>query len=423
MFEWNIGFNFIMKIKKDYINTFGEKEIYNLKNMIHQLNKDEYNHFVNCVKITQNDEMFPSIALIKYSLIGKEQPDLYENPNSIYRELRSLVIDIKNENIVLCPFKKFFNVNEIPETSMENVINNIKCAKTVEISNKLDGSMQQARWYNNQFFYTGSSAIDPKESQQLKDGLDIFNSSVNHQNMVKENPNLTFIFEYISPNNLIVVKYNETKLCLIGIRDVYTGRQFTYNEMVEYANKYNVPHTEVENRTFNEVINSIDNYHAEEKEGWVLYVDGNMYKMKCNEYREVHRILSFVSAPNIIMKSIADDYFDDIISKVPEAYRENIRKVADIVYKYVRDTQKAIDEWYEKMPKNDRKTFAIAVNKSVPNELKRFMFSKFNGQSFHILKKYENTQSPQYMKLSEIIGTNNYISFFNSFGIKNIDEE
>ncbi len=423
MFEWNVAYNFIMDIKRDYVSSFGEQDNYCLKDMVRALDKPEYSHFANCVRITQFEDKYPSLALVKYSLVGKEQPDLYENPNSIYREMRSLVVDLKNESIVLCPFRKFFNVNEIPECNMDNVLRKIKWAKTVEISNKLDGSMQQARWYNGQFVYTGSSAMNPAESQQLEDGLAIFNNSVGHQSLVRDNPDFSFMFEYTSPDNLIVVKYNETKLSLIGIRDVATGRQLPYGEMVAYAEKYGIPHTEVESRTFDEVAKSTNQYSAEEKEGWVLYVDGEMFKLKCDDYREVHRILSFVSAPNVLMRAIADDYFDDVVAKVPEAYRENLRKAANVVYDYVHKTQAAIDEWYGKMPKDDRKSFAIAVNKEVPNELKRFLFARFNGQSYHILKKYENTCSPQYMKLSEIIGTSNYMSFFNSLGFKGLEDD
>ena len=418
MYEWNIAYNFIMRIKKDFVDAFGERNEYSLKEMISALNRDEYNHFRNCVRITEDG----SLALIKYSLVGKETPDLGK-AGSMYREMRSLVIDMKDEAIVLCPFRKFFNIGELDECSMERVADAIRHAKTVEIANKLDGSMQQARYYKGKVVYTGSSAMNPEESWQLADGLTVFRADTNYEKMVKDNPTCTFIFEYTSPKNLIVVKYNEERLSLIGVRDVETGRQCSYSEMVGYAEKYGLPHTDVERRTFDEVVASAGDYGAEEKEGWVLFVDGAMYKMKCNQYREVHRILSFVSAPNVLMRSIADDYFDDVLSKVPEAYKENLRRASAVVYGYINKTQTEIDEWYDKMPKQDRKSFAMAVNKDVPKELRRFMFAKLNGQGYNVLKKHENTPSPHYMKLSEVIGTTDYATFFMSLGLKNVDAE
>ena len=54
--------------------------------------------------------------------------DLFTNPHSIYREGRSLVINLNTEEIVLCPFRKFFNIDEIEETSMSIVQEQMKTA-------------------------------------------------------------------------------------------------------------------------------------------------------------------------------------------------------------------------------------------------------------------------------------------------------
>ena len=65
-----------------------------------------------------------------------------------FLECRSVVINLKTEEIVIAPFKKFRNLNECPENDIKVVTEEIKNAKTVEITNKLDGSMQCVRWYN-----------------------------------------------------------------------------------------------------------------------------------------------------------------------------------------------------------------------------------------------------------------------------------
>ena len=45
----------------------------------------------------------------------------WDRYDGFYRECRSVVIDIEKECIVLCPFSKFFNINELEETSIENI--------------------------------------------------------------------------------------------------------------------------------------------------------------------------------------------------------------------------------------------------------------------------------------------------------------
>lgn len=87
-----------------------------------------------------------------------------------------MVIDLEKECIVLAPFAKFFNINELEETNLENVQKRISKAKNVEFSDKLDGSMQSARWYDGRIVMAGSQALDPKASWRLQDGYRMINS-------------------------------------------------------------------------------------------------------------------------------------------------------------------------------------------------------------------------------------------------------
>jgi hypothetical protein len=96
---------------------------------------------------------------------------------------------------------------------------------------------------------TGSKAISPKCSRNVKDGYTLLTD--NYVKMISENDKYTFIFEYIAPADAHCVNYHDThKLFLIGIRDVYTGYQFTYHEVSEFSKRYNVPMTEFEVKDF-----------------------------------------------------------------------------------------------------------------------------------------------------------------------------
>ena len=132
-----------MKIKNDYINTFGSLDTLSIADMCVRLNTKEYRNFLRCVTITNHNEF----NLVKYSLILGGDTDLYTNSNSIYREMRGFCVDILNEKMILVPFQKFFNVNEIEETSIDVVKKQIEQAKVFEISNKMDGSMLSVRYY------------------------------------------------------------------------------------------------------------------------------------------------------------------------------------------------------------------------------------------------------------------------------------
>lgn len=55
--------------------------------------------------------------------------DLWDRYNGFYREYRSVVIDVENDCIILSSFSKSFNINELEETSLENIQRRITNAK------------------------------------------------------------------------------------------------------------------------------------------------------------------------------------------------------------------------------------------------------------------------------------------------------
>ena len=314
---WNNAFDYIMKIKRDYISRFGILDTKSVFDMCQKLNTKEYDNFIHCVTITN----YKYINLFKYSFILGGELDLKENPNSIYREMRGFAVDIEKEQIVLSPFKKFFNINEMEEVSVDIVRANIKKASIFEITNKLDGSMLSARYYNDNYILAGTGSLHLNyNNPRLDECYEWFTES--YRNMAKDNPTITFIFEYISLKDQKVVKYSakEQGLYLIGARNVVDGYTFTYREILNMANKYSIPITKLENGKLDDLLSQTESYKSTEKEGWVLRVDNNMYKLKCTDYVNIHAFLSDIVSPNVIIKNIYNNTLDDVIATLPPSY-------------------------------------------------------------------------------------------------------
>ena len=149
--SWNIAFDKIMEIKKEYLKYTrynDTQEIYNpekynsciekwLNEMELSIDDEiinkvrEYKNIIEPLKLNQ----YKDLILLKYNdlyIFANGYPDEFWNSyDGLYRETRSLVIDLKNEKMVLTPFRKFRNMNESEETSYENVVNKIKSAKVV----------------------------------------------------------------------------------------------------------------------------------------------------------------------------------------------------------------------------------------------------------------------------------------------------
>lgn len=405
-FNWNPVFNLVMEIKDKYMENH-EVNDYNIVKWCKELNEQKFNYFMNGV----DTSIEGSFVLFKYSLV-KGEIDIATNKDSIFREARSVVIDIDKEEIVCAPFRKFFNINELGETSIDVVKENIKNASLIEITNKLDGSMQQARFYNGKILLTGSKALSPKHSNNVKDGYTLL--TANYVKMISENDKYTFLFEYIAPADAHCVNYHDThKLFLIGIRDVYTGYQFTYHEVHDFSKKYNVPMTEFEVKDFDALADECKKYHSDEKEGWVIRVDNNMYKMKCDEYLEIHKFLYHITSTNILIKAVADGYIDDLIAKIPSMQRAKVKQVADIIINFANDFwHKAVD-YYDNAPKNDDKAFAKYVMTEVPKDYQSVVFSQKNNYEWNPLKKKLNSETPQYVKMNYITGGKNVSDLIN----------
>lgn len=401
--SWNPTLDLVLEIKHDYHNTFDTYDNYKFESWLEKLNKQKYNEVFECLQVNQ----FNEFILIRYGL--HEMADgMWTNPNSIYRECRSIVIDLEKEKLVLTPFRKFFNINEVDENKIKMLENKIKKAKILEITNKLDGSMQSARWYNDKVFLAGSMAMDVNNSWRLKDGYSMLTE--NYIQMIKENLDYTFIFEYISIQDGHVVLYNKQDegLYLIGIRNVVTGEQLSYSQIKEYAKRYNAKMTQIEDLTFEEVLTKMKEFKSNQKEGWVLNIDGQFVKIKCDDYVHLHRLLDKVSSINVIIENIAEDRYDDLLSKIPENYKDRIKKVAKIIFDYKNTIIEKINNYFELAPKDDKKDFMIWVDNNVPNDIKGYVRCIYLNRDFNVLKK--GLQG--YKKMNDMGFDTNYSALF-----------
>lgn len=392
VYNWNPVYNLVMKIKDDYINNFDDDEKLFEKWLI-KLNKKEYNDIFESLQVNQDN----NFLLIRYGL-AEMQKGMWEDKNSIYRECRSVVIDLENEKIVLSPFRKFFNLNEVEENSLDNIYEEIKNANRVEISNKLDGSMQSARYYNDQIFMAGSMAINQDNSWRLKDGYSMLND--NHKRMIRENRNITFIFEYISLRDAHVVIYNKSEegLYLIGARDTTSGDQWSYDVLSSCAKYYNVKMTNIENKSIDDVLVEMKKLKSHEKEGWVINIDGHMIKIKCDDYVHLHRLLDKFSSVNVIIENVAENKIDDMLSKVPEGYKGKVVKIANMIIEYKNRTTKLVLDYYNKAPKENKKDFMIWVDSNCPLDIRGCVKNIYLGRGFNVLKGRCNN----YKKLNDL---------------------
>lgn len=210
--------------------------------------------------------------------------------NKIVREARGIIIRLDTLDVVCWPFTKFCNVQE--ETAQIDLAdfdwNNCHCQE------KIDGSIVKLFWnpLKEDWQWATNACIDAKNATvaALLDSnfRSVIEKSDNYkdihlQKLDKEN---TYIFELVSPQTQIVVKYPREHLYHIGTRNNTTGQESNPDIGIEKPKEYKL-HSLEDCLKASKVLNPNEVLH----EGFVV-VDKNWHriKVKSPEYFAMHRM-------------------------------------------------------------------------------------------------------------------------------------
>lgn len=318
-------------------------------------------------------------TVIQYA-VRKDDTFILQNNNDEYgkirRECRGLIFD-ENGNLISRPFHKFFNLNEIEETQIKN----IDFSKNHVIQEKCDGSMIRPFFVNDQMRLGTKMGITDVSIQAEK----WLESKIEIKNWIIEqlNDNKTPIFEWVSPNNQIVVFYETSDLILLDIRDNYTGKYFGIDP--------NFPGTAV--KQFGEINNNINEYiekvsNETEREGDVIcFSNGDKLKIKNHWYVRIHKIKEKITNDRHIVDLMLNSELDDIIPELPMCDVTRIRNFEhrfwrsyNSKYAYLESVINTIRNKYQ----DNRKEIALNFDKECADEsIKKFMFGMLSNKALN----------------------------------------
>jgi len=209
---------------------------------------------------------------------------------------------------------KFFNVNQIEDTTFEN----IKDLPIRHVAFKEDGSLIAfMKLPNGSIFAKTQKGFT---NQQSIEALKIYKENIGIKRFVDDmlSLDMTPLFEYVSYDNRIVLKYNEKKLILLGVRVndfTVSGDKGTFIPAVQIKDtvkRYGIPAIEESN------ISTIDELMEEVKErknveGFVVYFDnGSIVKFKTHWYFVAHGIRTeSIFREDYVIKNYLEDTLDD----------------------------------------------------------------------------------------------------------------
>ncbi len=300
------------------------------------------------------------------------------------------------EGLILArPFRKFFNYGERGA--------DLPVWRPHYITHKLDGSMIHAVLLGRRlFFHTrkGHTDVAKKAERHV-----LSSPNENYQSFCIEaiRAGWTPIFEFTSPNNRIVLRYEEDALTLLAMRRMVTGELASREELRSWSMNYIIPLVPVFNMTLTgQVQTFID--HARgltDAEGYVIYFDdGYMVKIKAEDYVLKHRALDDLGSKKKVVALCAQGFMDDVLSILSEAdadeltafnhdfqheLADEMNKVHNAVSVYEQYKTEAEDADPLDLAANARKRFALTMPKRMPNHIVSAAFGAIDGKDARLM--------------------------------------
>lgn len=285
--------------------------------------------------------------------------------NSIRRECRGLIF-YPDGTLMSRPFHKFFNVNEKEETQ----INRIDLSQPHVIMEKMDGSMIRPVIVNGclrlatKMGVTEVAMAAEKYLASRKDSGEILNWM---QQLVKGG--FTPIFEFVAPDNQIVISYAEPDLVLLAIRDNLTGNYLGRQNSTPSGLTLVPEYGSVEGNLADYIARARE---MEGREGDIIrFSDGHMLKIKNDWYVRIHKTVDKIRFDRHIVELILHEEIDDVLPMLPQHEADRVRnfhaefshKLHSISESYERywntvvasglDRKRYAQEWMPTIQKND----------------------------------------------------------------------
>jgi RNA ligase len=316
-------------------------------------------------------------------MISTSDTFMHEDPElqKVLRELRGIAFSADGQRVISRPYDKFFNIGEKEETFLSN----IDFSQPHVVLNKLDGSMIRTIPVDDgKAFRLGTRAGITSVSMQAEkfwvrpENYERYKKFFEICDIVALSP----IFEYVGPNNRIVLHYEKEDLILTAIRSKESGEYINYSRMVDMANAANIS---VVGLLFDSSENLTERIaKLQGLEGAVVrFENGLQVKCKADDYVDKHRAVSQLKFEKDVLKLIFTNALDDVLPILNEDVRKQVESYRSKVVEKASEFESRLYEKYQTICKsidadlmqnyngdesaNDRevrKQFALAIQKN-----------------------------------------------------------
>jgi len=302
-----------------------------------------------------------NISIFLYRLA---MPPLFYNPipnvsGILAHELRGITFVFNSDGTLFNRFlllDKFFNLNQAACTAYNLVKNKV----IKEITYKEDGSLLSfIKLPNNKIVAKTKGSF---EADQALRAQSIFEENVAINKLVSWclDNEIIPIFEFVSPTNRIVLKYDKTDLVLTKLRNNLTGEYIDIKSLDSELLKGVTIVKTFNNLTLDELIEKCETEIG--YEGFVVqFEDGQMIKLKLFDYIALHNLhTEELHREDYIIHLIINEQIDDVLAQLEEGdeRRTMVLDIIDIVDNHLKRTAHEVTELLKNY-NGSRKDFAI----------------------------------------------------------------
>lgn len=309
-----------------------------------------------------SERKHPTLDYYIYNYTTKAQYDRVWNASTL--SCRGLILD-KDGNIIARPFSKFFNYGEYGK---DTNLGELPSYTSFEVYDKVDGSliiMTNDRKGNRIISSRGSF-----ESEQALMASKIINEKFPKLEL---NPNLSYLYEVIYPENRIVVDYKgEENLIVLAITENITGIDVNRNLVESFARTWGFSIVKrFNNETDIDVLLEKAKGNTGNREGFVIQFNtGLRVKIKYDEYVRLHKIITGINTKGIWEMMRDGESLDSLIEKVPDEF-----------HKWITETSGNFIKEYKKLEKKSEKVISKTVVVQSPDMNRKLVAKLFTNKT------------------------------------------
>ena len=328
---------------------------------------------------------------------------------------RGLITDNTTGKILVRPFPKFFNYEELVGGKWKESQIPTK-GDYVYVQEKMDGSLGILFNYEGEWVMATRGSFT---SDQAIRGMEILkrNYPVFDKVWMKE---YAYLVEIIYPENRIVVDYGKEKVVFLSVvlNEGFSGWKPTDETELHWTTacsifagngikKSDIVKTEQHFNFSDELYKSLKEKNEVNKEGFVLrYFPGNFrMKIKFEEYVRLHRIMTNLSTTAVWEVVSSGGKMEDLLKDVPDEFYKKIKMYESELkygfYRYSEYCGKMHDyfrygKFNDKEVEPTKKEFAEFIKDKHP-KVKSILFAMWDGKDYS--KIIWNTLKPEFEKL------------------------